>query len=137
MGEDASLREVEYTAKGNVLPVRHVVVLRDKTGVSSSGDSSIDHVPGWVQDYALYLLDAEGHVASWYAGAERIHAYGASEAIGQHYSFLYPDDDTLKTRLQEELKRSAVVEGHTGARRAGKLEKKTVRDSGPIPSLWL
>ena len=31
VGPDGTLREVEYTAKGNVLPVRHVLVLRDKT----------------------------------------------------------------------------------------------------------
>ena len=111
VGEDASLREVEYTAKGNVLPVRHVVVLRDKT---RTGGSAADEIPSWVQDYALYLLNAEGHVASWYAGAERIHSYGTKEAIGQHYSFLYPDEDTLKARLHEELNR-AVVEGHTGS----------------------
>ena len=52
-------------------------------------------------------------IAAWYSGAERIYGYQADEAIGQHVSFLYPGEDTLRARLQEELKRAAA-EGHLG-----------------------
>jgi formate hydrogenlyase transcriptional activator len=100
VGPDGGPREVEYTAKGNVLPVRHLLVLHDKT-----------NIPAWVQDYALFLLDKDGRVAAWYAGAERIYGYKNSEAVGQHVSLLYPDEDTLRVRLNEELKRAAS-EGH-------------------------
>ncbi len=102
---DGAPRVVEYIAKGNVLPARNVVVLRDGGSKSS--------VPGWVQDYALYLLDADGRIAAWYAGAERIYGYQSSEAIGQHVSFLYPDAEAYR-QLQEKLKRAAN-EGHVGA----------------------
>jgi len=37
VGPDGAGREVEYTAKGNVLPVRHAVVLRDKTAPAETG----------------------------------------------------------------------------------------------------
>jgi formate hydrogenlyase transcriptional activator len=47
-----NLREVEYVAKGNVLPVRHILVLSDTAAKTS--------VPASVQDYALFLLDVEG-----------------------------------------------------------------------------
>ena len=100
VGPDGSPRDVEYTAKGNVLPVRHVLVLRDKT--APDGNGACLHrtsIPAWVQDYALYLLDSEGRVAAWYAGAERIYGYQADEAIGQHVSFLYPGEDTLQVKL--------------------------------------
>jgi formate hydrogenlyase transcriptional activator len=110
MGPDATLREVEYTAKGNVLPVRHVVALRDKT---ASAEAEQDGIPSWVQDYALYLLDIEGRVVSWYSGAARIYSYQADEAAGQHVSLLYPDEDTLQVKLQEEFRRAAA-EGHVG-----------------------
>jgi formate hydrogenlyase transcriptional activator len=110
---DASLRDVEYTAKGNVLPVRHVLVLRDKTAPAETEHAFGDCVPSWVQDYALYLLDIEGRVAAWYAGAARIYSYQADEAIGQHVSFLYREEDTLRVKLQEEFKRAAA-EGHLG-----------------------
>ena len=102
VGPDGGPREVEYTAKGNVLPVRHLLVLHDKT-----------NIPAWVQDYALFLLDADGHVAAWYAGAERIYGYKSAEALGQNISIFYPDEDTLRARLDEELKRAAS-EGHAG-----------------------
>ncbi len=64
VGPDGHPREIEYTAKGNVLPVRHLLVFHDKT-----------NVPAWVQDYALLLMHADGRVAAWYAGAERIYGY--------------------------------------------------------------
>src|SRR4051794_661323 len=78
VGPDGTPREVEYAVKGNVLPVRHVLVLRDK---------SVAAIPSWVQDYALYLLDIEGRVVAWYSGAARIFGYQADEVIGQHVSF--------------------------------------------------
>jgi PAS domain S-box-containing protein len=45
-----------------------------------------------VQDYALFMLDPNGDVASWNRGAERIKGYEASEIIGRHFSCFYPED---------------------------------------------
>ena len=66
-----------------------------------------------MQDYALFLLDVDGQVVAWYAGAERIYGYKSDEVIGQHVSLFYPDEDALRVKLQEELKRAAG-EGHVG-----------------------
>ena len=41
-----------------------------------------------IQDYAIFMLDPDGNVASWNAGAERIKGYQADEIIGQHFSRL-------------------------------------------------
>src|SRR5207244_1395486 len=38
-----------------------------------------------VEDYAIFLLDPDGHVISWNAGAERIKGYRAEEVIGKHF----------------------------------------------------
>src|SRR5947199_389175 len=46
-----------------------------------------------VKDYAIFLLDRQGHVRSWNAGAERIKGYTADEIIGQHFSRFYPEED--------------------------------------------
>src|SRR6516165_3859881 len=46
-----------------------------------------------IQDYAIFMLDLEGHVASWNWGAERIKGYRAEEILGRHYSIFYPADD--------------------------------------------
>jgi formate hydrogenlyase transcriptional activator len=112
---DGAVREVEYTAKGSVLPVRHVLVLRDKT-VSAETEAGVQssRIPSWIEDYALFLLDIEGLVAAWYSGAERIYGYATDEVLGQHVSLLYPNTDTLLGKPLEELHRS-VDEGHFGS----------------------
>jgi len=46
-----------------------------------------------VVDYAIFMLDPAGIVVSWNAGAARIKGYDASEAIGQHLSLFYTDED--------------------------------------------
>ncbi|HEY1778681.1 MAG TPA: ATP-binding protein [Solirubrobacteraceae bacterium] len=46
-----------------------------------------------VEDYAILGLDADGHVTSWNAGAEKIKGYAAEEIIGRHYSAFYPPED--------------------------------------------
>ena len=46
-----------------------------------------------VVDYAIYMLDAEGRVATWNPGAERFKGYAAEEIIGEHFSrFFTPED---------------------------------------------
>ncbi len=45
------------------------------------------------RDYAIFMLDPEGHIASWNAGAELIKGYKAAEVIGRHFSLFYPEDD--------------------------------------------
>jgi formate hydrogenlyase transcriptional activator len=65
-----------------------------------------------VQDYALFLLDVDGQIAAWYAGAERIYGFTRGETLGRHLSVLYPGEDAFG-KLQEQLKRAAG-EGHVG-----------------------
>jgi PAS domain S-box-containing protein len=45
-----------------------------------------------VRDYAIFMLDPEGHVLTWNAGAERFKGYKADEIIGQHFSRFYPPE---------------------------------------------
>ena len=46
-----------------------------------------------VREYAIFLLDREGSIASWNAGAARIIGYQAEEIIGQHFTRFYPAED--------------------------------------------
>jgi formate hydrogenlyase transcriptional activator len=108
-GPDGTVWEVEYTAKGNVLPVRHILVLHDK----STPGTDADQIPSWVQDYALFLLDVDGWIVSWYSGAERIYGYSADQAAFKHVSLLYPAEENPLAGPQHELNRSAA-EGHFG-----------------------
>jgi len=119
LGPDGKAKKVAYSAKGNVLPVRHLLVLSDKDGLppggarAPDGASAADGVPAWVRDFALFLLDAHGQVAAWYAGAERIYGYKSVEVTGKHLSFLFPDD-AERSQTDIGLKRAAT-EGHSGS----------------------
>lgn len=46
-----------------------------------------------VADYAIYMLDPEGHVSSWNPGAQRIKGYTQQEILGQHFSRFYTEED--------------------------------------------
>jgi PAS domain S-box-containing protein len=46
-----------------------------------------------IVDYAIYLLDPNGFVTSWNAGAERIKGFQTEEIVGQHFSKFYTDED--------------------------------------------
>jgi PAS domain S-box-containing protein len=46
-----------------------------------------------VQDYAIYMLNVEGLVTSWNAGARKIKGYESDEIIGRHFSVFYPRED--------------------------------------------
>jgi len=56
-----------------------------------------------VKDYAIFMLDADGRVSSWNAGAERIKGYRAEEIIGQHFSRFYPPEDVAKCAMELEV----------------------------------
>src|SRR5207249_3466083 len=56
-----------------------------------------------VSDYAIFLLDPEGRIASWNAGAQRIKGYRAEEIIGQHFSRFYPEEDVRARKPEGEL----------------------------------
>ena len=49
-----------------------------------------------IRDYAIYLLDAEGRVSSWNAGAERFKGYQADEIVGQHFSRFHTPEDQAR-----------------------------------------
>jgi PAS domain S-box-containing protein len=62
-----------------------------------------------VRDYAIFLLDPEGRVATWNAGAERIKGYRADEIIGRHFSVFYPEEKVTEGFPQYELEVAARV----------------------------
>jgi PAS domain S-box-containing protein len=63
-----------------------------------------------VTDYAIFMLDATGHVVSWNAGAQRIKGYTAQEITGKHFSVFYPREDVAAGRPEHNLE-TAVREG--------------------------
>ncbi|WP_457091508.1 PAS domain S-box protein [Microvirga sp. P5_D2] len=51
-----------------------------------------------VTDYAIYMLDPEGYVSNWNAGAERIKGYLEKEITGHHFSRFYTEEDRAAGR---------------------------------------
>jgi PAS domain S-box-containing protein len=63
-----------------------------------------------VKDYAIIMLDTEGRVASWNAGAQAILGYAGKEILGRHFSIFYQPADVEAGRPEREL-RIAEKEG--------------------------
>ena len=63
-----------------------------------------------VRDYAIFMLDTEGRVASWNKGAQRLKQYSAEEIIGQHFSKFYPAEDLAARKPEREIE-IALAEG--------------------------
>jgi PAS domain S-box-containing protein len=68
-----------------------------------------------VTDYAIYMMDPEGHVSSWNAGAERIKSYTAEDVIGTHFSRFFEESDQASGLPQNALE---------VARREGRFESE-------------
>ena len=62
-----------------------------------------------VRDYAIFLLDGEGHVLTWNAGAEAIKGYHADEIVGEHFSRFYTAEAIAARWPEQELKEAAKV----------------------------
>jgi PAS domain S-box-containing protein len=80
-----------------------------------------------VRDYAIFMLDPNGHVASWNQGAQRIKGYTADEIIGQHFSAFYPPEDIASRKPARELKI---------ATRVGKFEEEGIRVRKDGTTFW-
>jgi len=63
-----------------------------------------------VQDYAIFILDAQGRVATWNEGAARMKGYEAKQIIGRHVSVFYPRED-VERGLPERLLKTAEEKG--------------------------
>ncbi|WP_420997721.1 PAS domain S-box protein [Cupriavidus sp. 30B13] len=63
-----------------------------------------------VSDYAIYMLNPNGFINSWNAGAQRFKGYVASEVIGQHFSLFYTEEDRAAGKPARALA-TALAEG--------------------------
>ena len=64
-----------------------------KSEHQSSADSKFELLVQSVTDYAIYMLDPEGRITSWNAGARRFKGYEADEIIGKHFSLFYTPEE--------------------------------------------
>jgi PAS domain S-box-containing protein len=60
-----------------------------------------------VTDYAIFMLEPDGRVATWNSGAQRLKRYSAKEIIGRHFSTFYSAEDIAAGKPEQELSRAA------------------------------
>ena len=80
-----------------------------------------------VRDYAIFMLDPNGYIASWNRGAERIKGYTANEIIGRHFSAFYPEEDIIAGKPAWELEIAA---------RDGRFEDEGIRIRKDGTTFW-
>lgn len=71
-----------------------------------------------VEDYAIFMVDLQGKITSWNRGSERLTGYTEAEALGQHFSMLYPREDLNAEHALYEL---------SMARKNGRYEEEGLR----------
>ncbi len=71
-----------------------------------------------IEDYAMFMVDLTGRITSWNRGAERLTGYSEDEALGQHFSILYPREALDEQHAMYEL---------STARQRGRYEEEGVR----------
>jgi PAS domain S-box-containing protein len=76
-----------------VLAIQRRVVRAEKTAPDGGQEEFRALVDG-VQDYAIFMLDPQGRVLTWNAGAERLKGYKQNEIIGQDFARFYPSNAT-------------------------------------------
>ena len=79
-----------------------------------------------VREYAIFMLDTEGHVTSWNAGAERAKGWTAAEVIGQHFRVFYPREQQEARHPEHELEHRGSRGGLPGRGVAGPQGRQPV-----------
>jgi PAS domain S-box-containing protein len=91
-------------------------LLRTEQELPASVDENAERLGmlvGSVEDYAIVVLGADGKVASWNAGAERIKGYGAHEVLGRHCSMFYTEEDVRAGKPERDLEVATRLGRHS------------------------
>ncbi|MCA1664045.1 MAG: PAS domain S-box protein, partial [Myxococcales bacterium] len=78
--------------------------IHDRTQAAAQSERRFRMLVDSIEDYAVFMLDADGLVASWNPGARRIMQYSDDEIIGKHFSIFLTDDDKRSGKSELELR---------------------------------
>ncbi|HZS39316.1 MAG TPA: PAS domain S-box protein [Polyangia bacterium] len=87
--------------------------VHDRKQAATASEARLGLLLDSIRDYAVFMLDPDGRVATWNPGAARIKQYRADEIIGKHFSVFYPPEDVRAGKCERELE---------GATRTGRYE---------------
>jgi PAS domain S-box-containing protein len=107
----APILDVGGTAVGAVLVFRDVSDEKAAEETLRQSEEKLRLMIASVRDYAFYMVDPEGRVASWNPGAERIKGYREDEILGEPFSRFFTPEDIASQKPARELE-IAKTEGH-------------------------
>jgi PAS domain S-box-containing protein len=94
-------------AHGHVLyvfaQVQDVTAQRAVEGDLRRSEENFRRLVTAVREYAIFMLDVDGHVVSWNSGARRIKGYANHEVIGRHFRVFYPPEDQERGHPEHNL----------------------------------
>ena len=104
----APIRKVNGEIAGVVLVFRDISERRRRENELRDSQERFRLVVEGVKDYAIFMLDPHGFIASWNAGAQQIKGYQAQEIIGRHFSLFYLPEAVATGFPSSELKVAAA-----------------------------
>ena len=106
---DIMLSPVESSGEQSVLTVIRDITERKQTETAlRRSEEQFRLLVEGASDYAIFMLDPQGRIATWNSGAERIKGYRAEEILGQHFSKFYPQESVERGKPQHELEVAAA-----------------------------
>jgi PAS domain S-box-containing protein len=75
----------------------------ERTDAMQRSERQLDQLLSGIADYAIFLLDAQGHVLTWNTGAERIEGHSAAQIIGQSFAVFYTPEERAAGKPERAL----------------------------------
>ena len=97
------LRNADGTIRGFAKVTRDMTRRREAEEQLRQGAEVFQLLVSSVRDYAIFMLDPEGRIATWNSGAQAIKGYAPEEIIGRHMSTFYSEEDVRSGKPEREL----------------------------------
>lgn len=98
-----ALRDDDGTLLGFAKVTRDLTDQRESVEALRRSEERFRLLVESVKDYAIFMLDPTGHIATWNEGAHRIKGYTEDEVVGSHFSRFYPPEDVAAGKPQRAL----------------------------------
>jgi PAS domain S-box-containing protein len=108
-----ALRDGEGTLLGFAKVTRDLTAYREAEGELRRSEERFRLLVDNIGDYAIYMLDPDGRVATWNSGAQRLKGYSSHEIMGRSFAVFFPQEDVARGKPLHELE---------AARRYGRFE---------------